>query len=141
MSEVPFQPRDREYFPGYRTIELPNGRLLHSGSNVEDAYLQELYRADPIMFSNSREGYCTMTPFGTAVALALNLAVPQYTDLDHQIAQPVGIFRAREITTPLGIAKADVVLKNIHLDRPNAGIAVVNEGHNASLLLKKLMEY
>lgn len=140
MSEVPFQTRDREYFPGYRTIELPNGRLLHSGSNVQDAFLQELYRADPLMFANSRQGFCTMTPFGTAVALALNLALPQlaqYTDLDPQIAHPVGIYRAREITTPLGVAKADVVLKNIHLDRPNAGVAIVTEGNPASYVVEE----
>lgn len=141
MSEVSFQPKSYEYFSGYRARELPNGRLLHLGANVSDQYMQELYRADPVMFENSREGFCTMTPFGTAVALALNLVAPQFAEhdgLDPQIVTPVGIFRAREITTPLGVAKADVVLKNIHLDRPNAGIAIVNKGDPASFVVEEV---
>ena len=77
------------------------------GANVSNQYMQELYRADPVMFENSREGFCTMTPFGTAVALALNLVAPQFAEqdgLDPQIVTPVGIFRAGEITTPLGVS-------------------------------------
>lgn len=141
MSEVSFQPKSYEYFSGYRAHELPNGRLLHLGANVSDQYMQELYRADPVMFENSREGFCTMTPFGTAVALALNLIAPQiggFGEIDQQLLSPVSIFRGREITTPLGIEKADVVLKNIHLDRPNAGVAIVSEGNPSSFVVEEV---
>jgi hypothetical protein len=141
MTEFSFQPKTAEYFSGFRTRELPNGRFLHLGANVDEAYMHELYKADPVMFDNSREGFCTMTPFGTAVALVLNLVAPklgEFGDVDQQLLSPVSIFRGREIITPLGIEKADVVLKNIHLDRPNAGVAIVSEGNPASFVVEEV---